>query len=164
MYFKCALEELVCFLYVPWFVRTYKTSLIEINDRENKSKNVKCSTSTYKLFCHFWHWKLILFRRNIGRCFGDFKFKRKIRIKINRLVSCKVRKRFFLNHVFSWLWLWTCYSVVQNHLTLHKKRSFPLRIFSVNVTKSAENCRFGHIYWRNPLWKTSFFCAVLVSR
>ena len=34
--------------------------------------------------------------------------------------------------------------------TLHKKWSFPLRISSVNVTKSAGNCIFGHIYWRNP--------------
>ena len=22
------------------------------------------------------------------------------------------------------------------------------------------SCGFGHIYWRNPYWKTSFFCAV----
>ena len=29
--------------------------------------------------------------------------------------------------------------------TLHKKWSFPLRISSVNVTKSAGNCGFGHI-------------------
>ena len=29
---------------------------------------------------------------------------------------------------------------------LHKKSSFPLRISSVNVTKSARNCRFSHIY------------------
>ena len=35
-------------------------------------------------------------------------------------------------------------------LILHKKWSFRLRISSVNVTKSAGNCRFGHIYWRNP--------------
>ena len=35
-------------------------------------------------------------------------------------------------------------------LTLHKKWSFPLRIPSVNVTKFAGNCRFGHIYCRNP--------------
>ena len=35
-------------------------------------------------------------------------------------------------------------------LTLHKKWSLPLRISSVNVTKSAGNCGFGHIYWRNP--------------
>ena len=41
--------------------------------------------------------------------------------------------------------------------TLHKKWSFPLRISSVNVTKSAGNCEFGHIYWRNPEWKISFF-------
>ena len=35
-------------------------------------------------------------------------------------------------------------------LTLHKKLSFPLRISSVNVTKSAVSCGFGHIYWGNP--------------
>ena len=34
--------------------------------------------------------------------------------------------------------------------TLHKKWSFPLRISSVIVTKSAGN-------WGNPQWKTSFF-------
>ena len=33
---------------------------------------------------------------------------------------------------------------------LHKKSSFTWRISSVNVTKSAGNCGFGHIYWRNP--------------
>ena len=40
---------------------------------------------------------------------------------------------------------------------LHKKWSFLSRIFSVNVTKSAGNCRFRHIYWGNFQWKTSFF-------
>ena len=39
-------------------------------------------------------------------------------------------------------------------LPLHKKWSFPLRISSVNATKSAGNWEFGHIYWRNPNWKT----------
>ena len=34
--------------------------------------------------------------------------------------------------------------------TMHKKWSFPLKIPSVNVTKPIGNCRFGHIYWRNP--------------
>ena len=33
--------------------------------------------------------------------------------------------------------------------SMHKKWSFPLMISSVNVTKSARNCGFGHIYWRN---------------
>ena len=28
---------------------------------------------------------------------------------------------------------------------LHKKWSFPLRISSINVTKSTGNCGFGHI-------------------
>ena len=35
--------------------------------------------------------------------------------------------------------------------------SFPLTIFSVNVTESLGNCTLGHIYWTNPKWKTSFF-------
>ena len=34
-------------------------------------------------------------------------------------------------------------------LTLHKKWSFPLTISSANVIKSAGNCGFGHICWRN---------------
>ena len=34
-------------------------------------------------------------------------------------------------------------------ITLHKKWSFPLRIFSVNATKSEVSCVFGHIYRRN---------------
>ena len=33
--------------------------------------------------------------------------------------------------------------------SLHKKWNFPLAISSVNVTKSAVSCGFGHIYWRN---------------
>ena len=40
---------------------------------------------------------------------------------------------------------------------LHKRPSFPLKISSVNVTKSAENCGFGHISWRNLERKTSRF-------
>ena len=38
----------------------------------------------------------------------------------------------------------------QKIISLHKKWSLLLRIFSVNVTKSAGNCGFGDIYWRNP--------------
>ena len=44
-----------------------------------------------------------------------------------------------------------------NQCPLPKKWSFPLRISSANTTKSAGNCGFGHIYWRNPSWTTSFF-------
>ena len=45
---------------------------------------------------------------------------------------------------------------------LHKKWSSPLRISSVKVTKSAVSCRFDHIYWSNPSWKTSFFVQWLI--
>ena len=43
--------------------------------------------------------------------------------------------------------------------SLHKKWGFPLRISSVNVTKSAGNCRFGPIYRRNPNRKLHFLCS-----
>ena len=39
----------------------------------------------------------------------------------------------------------------EQQLSLHKKWSFPLRIPSVNVTKSSDSCGSGHIYLRNPL-------------
>ena len=44
---------------------------------------------------------------------------------------------------------------------LHEKWSFPLKIFSLNVTKFAVSYGFGHIYWGNPYWKTSFFVQCL---
>ena len=40
---------------------------------------------------------------------------------------------------------------------LPKNQSFPLKISSKNVSKSTISCRFGHIYWRNPQWKSLFF-------
>ena len=30
-------------------------------------------------------------------------------------------------------------------------------IFSLNVSKSAENCGFEQIYWKKSLWKSSIF-------
>ena len=44
----------------------------------------------------------------------------------------------------------------KNLQSVHKNWSFPLRIFSVNVTKSAGNGGFGHIYWTNLQCKSSF--------
>ena len=40
-----------------------------------------------------------------------------------------------------------------------QKWSFLRRIFSVNLTKSAENCGFGHIYRRNLNGKLNFLCS-----
>ena len=31
-----------------------------------------------------------------------------------------------------------------------QKWSFPLRISSVNMSKSTVSCGFGHIHWKNP--------------
>ena len=44
------------------------------------------------------------------------------------------------------------------HFLCTKDEDFPFRISSVNVTKSADpKLLFGHIYLRNPRWKTSLF-------
>ena len=40
---------------------------------------------------------------------------------------------------------------------LHKKWSFPLSISSANVTKSAVNCRFGHILLKKSLMENFGF-------
>ena len=47
---------------------------------------------------------------------------------------------------------WNCFFrtvYFKKEIPLHKKWSFQLRIFSVNVTKSARNCGFGHICWKS---------------
>ena len=51
---------------------------------------------------------------------------------------------------------WFVFSIDKMHCP-KKKRNFPLKISSVNVTKSVVSCGLGHIYWRNPYWKISFF-------
>ena len=57
---------------------------------------------------------------------------------------------FNFNHDYVVLITWLCITSVSYNqhmeLSLHKKRSFPLKIWS------ARNCGFGHIYWRNPFF------------
>ena len=43
-----------------------------------------------------------------------------------------------------------CWQPPHSFMVTAKKRSFSLRNSSLDVTKSAVSCRFGHIYWRNP--------------
>ena len=47
----------------------------------------------------------------------------------------------------------------QKQGTLLKKGSFPLRISSVNVTKSVGTRGFGHIYWKFLNGKLHFLCS-----
>ena len=72
-----------------------------------------------------------------------------IRVILSFLKILSLKKRF--NRFFS----------IQKICKKSKCRSFPLRISSVNVTKSAENCGFGHIYWRNLNGKLHFLCSVI---
>ena len=54
------------------------------------------------------------------------------------------------------------YSEKLTRPTLRKKWGFPLRISSVNVTKSAGNCRFGHLQ-KKSVMENFIFCAVRVK-
>ena len=55
--------------------------------------------------------------------------------------------RFFIMPNLPLIILLTKWIILWHYI---KKWIFPLRISSVNVTKSTGNCQFGHIYWRNP--------------
>ena len=48
----------------------------------------------------------------------------------------------------TWILIASIDPVFIKQLTLRKKWSFALTISSVNVTKSAVSCGFGHIYWK----------------
>ena len=52
----------------------------------------------------------------------------------------------FILFMLKFYWKYLFLFWVISAYTLHKKWSFPLRISSVNVTKSEGNCGFGHIY------------------
>ena len=46
------------------------------------------------------------------------------------------------------------YHLLESHTA--QKMKFSIWNFFSNVTQFAENRGFGHIYWRNPYWKTFF--------
>ena len=60
--------------------------------------------------------------------------------------------------------MWESGASERNDVTLYKTWSFPWRICSVSMTKYAVNCGFGHIYRRNPWWKTSFFSTFILMK
>ena len=69
-------------------------------------------------------------------------------INLNTLFETE---KFTLEKSYSLIDFWLVYQ------SLHKKWSFLIRISSVNMAKSTVSGGFGHINWRNALWKTSFF-------
>ena len=104
---------------------------------------------------YFWHIKYIDGNLRDGnlirRCAEGH-----LLLRFSWLVKFSLRQRFSAKAaLLTDLCTRTCFRICQQ--SLHKKWSFPLRISSVNVTKSAGNCGFGHIHWRNPECKTSFF-------
>ena len=69
------------------------------------------------------------------------------------LCFAELNCKYFLKNSYKKCYSKNWYSfknVAISYPTLHKKWDFPLRISSVNVTKSTGNYGFGRIYWRNP--------------
>ena len=76
--------------------------------------------------------------------------------------------QFYSDCKIKWNWVTSIFSKAKKiqkkgalATSLHKKWSFPLRISSVNVTKFAGNCEFGHIYWKKLLMRNFTFWALL---
>ena len=99
----------------------------------NMMKLLYENSSRLKAFNHFRRQSII-----INACQGPLYTSSKYSFRLNK-------KKQEHNTSLSPLWYCT-----------KKTKVFGLRIASVNVTKSARNCGFGHIYWRNPYQKTSF--------
>ena len=82
--------------------------------------------------------------------------------KCHRTAWQILRIKQYIKLKFIWLFCGTlCIKELNREFLLlplpQKKRSFPLRISSVNVTKSAVSFGFDHIYWRNSWRKISLF-------
>ena len=75
-------------------------------------------------------------------------------------ISTRVRNHFFwfTNHLL--IELGQLLDTVMDNIF---RKYFPLTISSLNVTKCTVSCGFGHIYWRYPKWKTSFFVQYWVQ-
>ena len=80
-----------------------------------------------------------------------------VRVRGKRNKKTWFRDNFF--HIQSFEQFLNSYQYFQSYT------SFTLRISWVNVTKSAVSCGFGHIYRRNPEWKTSIFmqCTSIIG-
>ena len=128
-------------LHLSWFwdLKKYLNATKQLCDK-NTSATVKLRVFVFRsifLFCHFVFWHNLLFV-----CFFCFQYL--VYQVISNDISIKESSQTTVHT-----------KVIQDahvcvNLTLHKKWSFPLKISSLNVTKSAGNCGFGHIYWRNP--------------
>ena len=85
-------------------------------------------------------WVYLIFQKNLGGdCFCEHSFFLLCRPHLQNVIH----DLGYVLIIFKYFQSKYC----ESHCT--KKLSFPLRISSMNVTKSAENCGFGHIYWRN---------------
>ena len=101
--------------------------------------------------------------------FENMKLSHSIFISWNSIYLC-IRDRAFNWQSAFWNNVVTCFSKnsllsvsMRNSVTvfsesLHKKWSFPLKNFSVNLTKYAVSCGFGQ-FTEKPLMESFIFCA-----
>ena len=156
--FSSDIKELHFFFVRAILLQTATPFFVEVN------KHIYSFVSSRIIYSFLSLWKIL-------NVFKNHHLIRKILYGINRTLNVTKNnvtkiKIFYLNlktilRNFSTILvtLWSCerlcmvlkrlntYLVIwlRNALTLHKKWIFPLMIFSINVTKSAVFCGFGHI-------------------
>ena len=113
----------------------------------------KVSNNQKYLIIYFWVYLLINFDNfDILACDAN---------KLTFLIkeSLFIFVRFIPNH---FRWNYFIETFVDRMASWHctKKWSFPLRISTLSVTKSAVYCGFGYIYWRILNGKLHFLCTV----
>ena len=143
-------------------IETYRPVILWLFQNWIKRTQI-CNSEPFRDGCLYHIETSPLICRAIGLqflCNRDFRHERAKVLLIKRLVSSVLRRRPCCDVNFSNFWkLESCYGIASPKVvycrkwywySLHKKWSFPLRISSVNVTKSPVSCGFGHIYRRNP--------------
>ena len=87
---------------------------------------------------------------------GIYLFFRKISGKKHKNILGACFVRFCIKCFWKTCKLFPKHEVVKVRITAQTMK-FSIKEFFSKVTKSARKCGFGHNYWINPLWKTSFF-------
>ena len=90
----------------------------------------------------------------------DFVLKKKVNLQMKKWIY-RI-KRITLNFYCFKVTSVRIISLYANGIDTAQKMKFPLRISSVNVTKSAVYGGFGHIYWRSSYGKLNFLCSASV--
>ena len=139
----CILYSFLFMYYIPiqhllaqsqqWKHQNVGWNLFKVNNEDTRTRPL---TLFCCLCCYLW--------TDFAQCFGVFI------VEFEKMAeNFEHIQRFSLALLYLTLNVRLSFGMLSLSLSLHKKWSFPLTISSVSVSKSAGNCGFGHIYWKN---------------